>query len=70
MTDAQREALIWLRERGGDASIQAGGAVLARGEVSPQAWRTWRSLIANGQIEEYREGKMRRLRITSARSQR
>ena len=68
MTEAQTSALDWLAARGGDASVQSGGAVLARGEFAPHAWKTWRALIASGRVDEYREGKARRIRISTARS--
>lgn len=70
LTEAQTSALDWLAARGGDGSIQSGERVLARGEFAPHLWTTWRALIAAGRVEEYREGKARRLRISTARSQR
>jgi hypothetical protein len=55
ITQAQRDALKWMRERGGDAAVvrvRGGGRyILAQGETAPFRPITCRALIDNGLAE-------------------
>jgi hypothetical protein len=66
MTSAQREALKWLRERGGDGAFDSYGVVLAQGETAPVMRSTWNKLAAAGHVQFYNpSGKGRgRIRLT------
>lgn len=63
MTRAQMAALLWLRNRGGDAVFGNGGRLLAAGEWAPAAHGTWSHLREAGMVERYAK---RRLRVTAA----
>lgn len=66
MTSAQREALKWLSDHGGDAAFDKFGVVLAMGETAPHRRETWNALAKQGLVEFYNtSGKGRgRVRIT------
>lgn len=51
LTDSQLRALKALRAAGGSGSIQAGGAVLASGELLKFLPETWLRLMTFGLIE-------------------
>lgn len=75
LTQAQRDAVEWLRERGGDGVLMytktggrhgaggAGYALMAAGEVSPSLRLTWDRLVAKGRAELYLVGEGVRLRL-------
>ncbi|MEQ9436033.1 hypothetical protein [Hyphomonas sp.] len=63
ITDAQRDALDWLRKHNGDGVFMRGNIVMAAGEVAPFQWKTWKALIENGRCEAYQMGKGRRIRV-------
>lgn len=65
MTAAQKEALKWLTDRGGDAAFDRNGVALAQGETAPVTRMTWNALAKAGQVEFYNPaGKGRgRMRI-------
>lgn len=49
----QIKALDWLRERGGDATLDKHGVVLAAGESAPFTRQTWNALRDCGMVEFY-----------------
>lgn len=51
MTPAQREALHWLRSRGGEGVINGFGALVARGQRAPFDLSTWNALRDSGWLE-------------------
>lgn len=54
LTDAQRRALAWLCDRGGDGVWCRGGQVLlCSGEYAPFERKTWARLEEAGLIETY-----------------
>lgn len=53
MTNAQTEALKWLRAHGGDGCFDKNGIVLAQGELAPHTRKLWNSLRDLGLIEFY-----------------
>ena len=53
LTAAQRDALAWLRARGGDGVFDRRGVALARGETSPVERKTWNALAEAGLVEFY-----------------
>ena len=61
MTKAQRDALKWFREHGGDGVRQGRGRVQIRasGEIAPFMWITFRTLIELGLIEQYNSWRLR-----------
>lgn len=63
MTEAQREALKWLQERGGDAVRQGKKngrqQVLCRGEIAPFEWKTFKRLIEGGLLEQLPNWRLR-----------
>lgn len=61
-TEAQRSALLWLRNRNGDGVFDRNGVLVAGGERAPYMRSTWNRLEALGLIERYLAGK--RLRVT------
>lgn len=63
MTDAMKEALRWLSERGGDGVFQRGNVLLCAGEIAPHTYKTWKNLGEVGKVEFYRQGKARRLKV-------
>lgn len=68
LTKAQREALDWLRERGGDGMFNIHGVLLAAGELAPHVRSTWNALEASGLVEHYRPNGAKgrgRLRLTA-----
>jgi hypothetical protein len=64
MTYAQKSALKWLSDNGGDGSCQRGGVVLAHGEYGPHTAATWKRLADAGHVEFYRNGPYKRIRLT------
>mgnify|MGYP007071568846 CR=1 FL=1 len=64
MTKAERAALKWLNEHGGDAVQQKRG-VLAEGEFAPFNPSTWAALAKLGKVEFYTPPPYRRLRIVN-----
>lgn len=66
MTKAQREALKWLKDHGGDAVFDKYGVAFAMGETAPHERRTWNALAKTGLVEFHNpSGKGRgRVRIT------
>jgi hypothetical protein len=63
VTSAQKDALEWLRKRGGDGSRQRGNVLLAAGEIAPVMWSTWKKLAELGKVEIYGAGKFTRVRV-------
>jgi hypothetical protein len=53
VTRAQRRALEWLREHGGDGCFTRHGIALAQGELAPYERITWDHLRNAGLIEYY-----------------
>ena len=53
MTDAQKSALKWLREHGGDGCFDKHGVAFAQGETAPVTRSTWNALEKLGLIEFY-----------------
>lgn len=53
MTDAQKKALKWLTERGGDGVFDMNGVLIAEGEAAPFMRSTWNRLRDLGLIEFY-----------------
>jgi hypothetical protein len=66
MTEAQRNAITWLRKRSGDGMFDRNGVVLAAGESAPVVRSTWNHLRDAGLVEFYNPtGKGRgRIRLT------
>ncbi|NOD65763.1 hypothetical protein [Ruegeria sp. HKCCD6109] len=67
MTDAQKQALKWLNDHGGDACFDKNGIALAMGETAPHVRSTWNTLRDQGHVEFYSSsGKGRgRMRIAT-----
>lgn len=63
MTDAQKSALLWLRNRNADGVFQRNGTLLAAGDIGPVMRSTWKHLISLGHLETY-DGK--RVRVTES----
>ncbi len=63
MTQAQKDALKWLSDHGGDGVFTYGGRLLAQGEIAPHTSRTWKALVDAGKCEQYRAGRARRIRV-------
>lgn len=53
MTAAQKSALEWLRQRGGDGYFDSNGVACAQGERCSFERRTWNTLSALRRIEFY-----------------
>lgn len=53
MTDAQREAVKWLREHNGDGLFDKNGVLVAAGERAPFMRSTWNALHDIGAVEFY-----------------
>lgn len=53
ITEAQRAALKWLRERNGDGVFDRNGILLAAGESAPFMRSTWNALRDHGLVEFY-----------------
>lgn len=53
MTDAQRDALKWLGEHGGDGMFDRNGVLLAAGQSAPVMRSTWNKLAEAGAVEFY-----------------
>ena len=53
LTKAQREALKWLADRGGDACFDKHGVALAQGETAETTRMTWNALEKAGLIRFY-----------------
>ena len=72
LTQAQKKALKWLQERGGDAAVArttAGGRyILAQGDTGPFTVATCRALVSLGLAEYVDVGgrKAARFRLTEA----
>ena len=68
LTKAQRAAVKWLYNRGGDGMFTKGQVLLARGELAAVNRATWNSLEKAGPpLIQYSEGKgYKRVRITEA----
>lgn len=64
ITDAQRAALKWFRNRGGDGVFDRTQCLIARGERAGVNRSTWSALERAGLIERYAEN--RRVRVTRA----
>lgn len=54
MTEAQSQALKWLRDRGGDGMFDKNGVLLAAGETAPHTRSTWNELVKLGLVEIYK----------------
>ena len=54
MTKAQKAALAWLHERGGDGIFDQHGVLLASGESAPVTRMTWNALRDLGLVEFYK----------------
>lgn len=63
-TDAQKSALLWLRNRNGDGVFDRNQVLNAAGERAPYFRSTWSKLEALGLVERYLAG--RRLRVTAS----
>ena len=61
MTPSEREALKWLKDRGGDGVFAERNrqVLLARGERSPVMRKTWNSLCRQGLVEAYGNHRLR-----------
>lgn len=64
LTDSQKSALLWLRNRNGDGVFDKHQVLTAAGERAPYLRSTWSKLESCGLVERYLNG--RRLRITDA----
>lgn len=53
MSDAQKAAYTWLRERGGDGCFDKHGVAFAQGETAPVSRSTWNALQKLGLVEFY-----------------
>jgi hypothetical protein len=53
LTAAQRSAIKWLREHGGDACFDRNGIAFAQGETAPIQRSTWNALSESGLIQFY-----------------
>jgi hypothetical protein len=53
LTKAQREALDWLKKRGGDGCFDRNGIAFAQGETAPVIRMTWNALAKAGLVEFY-----------------
>lgn len=62
MTAAQKKALKWLAERGGDGIFDKHGVLLAAGESAPFRRVTWNALRDLGKVKFY-GGKSGRARL-------
>lgn len=60
LTKSQKQALVWLYERGGSASRQKDTTYLAQGEIAPFMAGTWKRLKAFGLVTH---GVSRRLEL-------
>lgn len=67
MTDSQKKAVEWLRDRGGDGVFDRNGILIACGESAPFTRSTWNALAKLGVVEMYKPtGKGRgRLRMSA-----
>lgn len=63
LTQAQKDALTWLREHNGDGLFANDGVLLAAGERAPVMRATWNRLRDLGLVEFY---DRRRVRIAEA----
>jgi len=62
LTDAQKSALKWLKNRGADGVLDRTNCVIARGERAGVMRSTWTALERDGCVERY--GK-RRIKVTT-----
>lgn len=53
MTEAQKRAYKWLKERGGDGCFDKNGVAFAQGETAPFERKTWNALRNEGLLEFY-----------------
>jgi hypothetical protein len=67
LTEAQCEAIVWLRRHNGDGLFDRDGVLLAAGERAPFTRSTWNALASAGFVEFYNPaGKGRgRMRLTA-----
>lgn len=63
-SDAQKSALLWLRNRNGDGVFDRNQVLNAAGERAPYYRSTWSRLESLGLVERYLAG--RRVRVTAA----
>lgn len=68
ITQAQKDALRWLVERGGDGCFDRNGILLAMGESAPVVRTTWNRLRELALVETYNPNNKGRgrLRVTEA----
>lgn len=59
MTDAQKSALLWFRNRGGDGMFMRDGVLLAAGQRAPIMRATWNALRDEGFVEQYNRLRLR-----------
>lgn len=64
LTNAQKSALLWLRNRNGDGVFDRYQVLVAGGERAPYMRSTWSRLESLGFVERYLNG--RRLKVTDA----
>jgi hypothetical protein len=65
LTVAQKAALKWFREHGGDGTFDRNGVLLSAGESGPHMRSTWNALARHGYTEFY-GGKNGRSRMRLA----
>ena len=70
MTDAQNQALKWLRDRNGDGLFDRNGVLVAAGETAPFMRSTWNALRDLGLVEFYNptgkgRGRVRLAQVTA-----
>ncbi|WP_332116029.1 hypothetical protein [Azorhizobium caulinodans] len=53
LTEAQANALKWLKDRNGDGCFDKNGVLLAAGETAPVTRSTWNALRDAGLLEFY-----------------
>lgn len=53
LTRAQKAALEWLRERGGDACFDKRGILFTQGQTAPVMRSTWNALAELGLVQFY-----------------
>lgn len=62
LTNAQKSALKWFKNRGGDGMFDKTNCLIARGERAGVMRGTWSILEKAGYVERYANGK--RMKIT------
>lgn len=68
MSEAQKEALKWLREHNGDGLFGKDGVLVAAGERAPVMRSTWNKLRDQGLIEFYQKKRVRVTQMGAAAS--